>query len=221
MDTDFWHDRWHRGDTGWHLPHVNPLLARHWPRLAIQPDARVLVPLCGKSEDMAWLAGQGYRVIGVELSPAAAQAFFDEHGWTVDITRIGAFHRYCSGPVEILCGDYFALDTATLGPVGAAYDRGALVALPPAMRERYVAQLRTLLPVPVPTLLIAFDYAQQEMDGPPFAVGPGDVARYFGATHAIELLSSVDALTENPRFRERGLGAMTENTFALTPLSAE
>ena len=217
MESNFWHERWQRGETGWHLPHVHPMLEQGWLRLALPRGARVLLPLCGKSEDMAWLADQGYRVVGVELSADAAAAFFTEHDSTPDIDAVGTFRRFRSSTIEILCGDFFRLDAAQLGAVDAVYDRGALVALPPAMREQYVGQLRTLAPTPLPGLLITLDYPQEQMDGPPFAVSDTDVEQYFGATHTIELLTRTDALNDSPRFRERGVTRMTENAFALTP----
>ena len=217
MESDFWHARWHLGETGWHLPHANPLLARHWPALAIPHGGRVFVPLCGKTEDMAWLAEQGYRVVGVELSEAAARDFFASHNWTPAINDSGALRRFAYGPIEIHCGDYFALDAVALGAIDAAYDRGALVALPPGMRERYVDHLTHLLPHRVNTLLITFDYEQRLMDGPPFSVDHTEVTRHFSPTHSIELLSRSDVLAENPRFRERGLSELQENVFALKP----
>ena len=58
MDEAFWQRRWARNEIGFHLNEVNPYLRRHWPSLKLAQGARVLVPLCGKSLDMAWLADQ-------------------------------------------------------------------------------------------------------------------------------------------------------------------
>lgn len=71
MDTDFWLQRWQDGQTGFHQDEVMPLLQKHWPALQLPKAARVLVPLCGKTLDMHWLAAQGHRVLGVEVSPLA------------------------------------------------------------------------------------------------------------------------------------------------------
>jgi thiopurine S-methyltransferase len=221
MHTDFWHERWDRGETGWHLDGVNPFLERHWPTLGIPAEARVFVPLCGSSEDLFWLAGQGHPVIGVELSAVAVQRFFADHAWTPEMTETRTARSFRAGHIEILCGDYFSIDQASLGPIDAVYDRGALVALPAEMRERYIDHLRSLVPAPATTLLIAFDYAQDQMPGPPFAVREDDLSRFFGETHTIEALSSQDALIDNPHFRDRGVTAMIETAFALTPKSAQ
>ena len=71
MEEAFWQARWAQGQIGFHLQEVNPYLQQHWPSLSIAPGSQVLVPLCGKSLDMAWLAGQGLRVLGVELADRA------------------------------------------------------------------------------------------------------------------------------------------------------
>lgn len=68
MQADFWQARWQRNEIGFHLSEVNPYLLRHWPTLGLSADSRVLVPLCGKSLDLSWLAGQGHAVLGVELA---------------------------------------------------------------------------------------------------------------------------------------------------------
>ena len=43
----------------------------------------VLVPLCGKAHDLAFLAERGHRVVGVELSEIAVRAVFSEHEFEV------------------------------------------------------------------------------------------------------------------------------------------
>ena len=65
MKPEFWKERWVRGEIGFHQAEVEPGLVTHLGGLA---PTRVLVPLCGKSLDLAWLATQGHQVVGVELS---------------------------------------------------------------------------------------------------------------------------------------------------------
>ena len=52
----------------------------YWTQVTGGSEGTVLVPLCGKSLDMIWLAQQGHRVIGVELSDVAVESFFSENG---------------------------------------------------------------------------------------------------------------------------------------------
>lgn len=75
MQPEFWH-KWESNQIGFHLPEVNPYLQRHWSQLTLPTQARVLVPLCGKSLDLLWLAGRGHPVLGVELSQKAIEDFF-------------------------------------------------------------------------------------------------------------------------------------------------
>mgnify|MGYP006186955445 CR=1 FL=1 len=141
MHEDFWQERWARNEIGFHLREVNPYLQRHWPDLGLAAGAQVLVPLCGKSLDMAWLAGQGYRVLGVELAESAVIAFFAEQELTPEVDQYGAFRRYRAGAVELLCGDFFALQAADVAACAGLYDRAALIALPQEMRSSYLSVL--------------------------------------------------------------------------------
>ena len=215
MREEFWQERWDRGEIGFHLKDVNPLLRRHWPALEIPAQSCVLVPLCGKSLDLAWLAGQGLRVLGVELSEKAVEAFFAERDLVPEITRQGAFTVYRSESIEIFCGDFFALTAQDLGDCRALYDRAALIALPEEMRRRYVAHLTAILPADCTALLVTLDYPQEQMDGPPFAVSDVLVHELYDAHWRIELLDAVDALEGNWKFIERGLTRLEERCYRL------
>ena len=143
MKPEFWKDRWARGETGWHQDEVEPGLVAHLGGLA---PTRVLVPLCGKSLDLAWLSSQGHEVIGIELSEIAVRAFFAEHALPVSESRRGAFTAFSSGTVTILLGDFFDLRPEDLGgTIGALYDRAALIALPAEMRARYARKITELV----------------------------------------------------------------------------
>lgn len=215
MEHDFWHRRWSKNEIAFHQGDINLHLQELWPQLGAAPGAAVFVPLCGKSLDMAWLARQGYRVIGVELSPLAVSDFFAGQGLVPEVEETPPFQRYRAGGVEILVGDFFALKPDHLQGAAAVYDRAALIALPPTMRPRYAAHLATLLAPGARTLLITFEYPQEEMDGPPFSVGEQEVRTLFGGTAAIERVRRLEVLAEHPRFVERGLSRLTETVYRL------
>lgn len=216
MHQDFWQQRWARNEIGFHSGEVNPYLQRFWPTLSIPVGAQVLVPLCGKSLDLAWLAALGYRVLGVELAEAAVQAFFSEQGLDAEIDQVGAFRRYRAGAIELLCGDFFNLTAADLVECRALYDRAALIALPAQMRERYVAHLTSVLPSGCEGLLVTLDYPQEQMPGPPFAVGEAQVQQLLAAPQwSVRLLETRDVLGENWKFLQRGLGQLDERVYQL------
>jgi thiopurine S-methyltransferase len=216
MDQDFWQQRWARNEIGFHLSEVNPYLQQFWSVLNVPAGAQVLVPLCGKSLDMLWLAEQGYRVLGVELAEAAVQAFFSEQGLVAEINQVGEFRRYRSGAIEVLCGDFFSLTAADLLECRALYDRAALIALPAPLRERYAAHLAAILPPGCAGLLVVLDYPQEQMPGPPFAVGEAEVQRLLAAPQwALQVLEARDVLGENWRFLQRGLSQLSERVYRL------
>jgi thiopurine S-methyltransferase len=215
VDPDFWHRRWAEGRTGWHREAFNPHLEIHWPRLGLARGTRVFVPLCGKSRDMLWLAGEGYRVLGVEISPIAVQAFFAENSLSPKVELEVAFTRYAVDEIEILCGDLFNLTPDHLAGVGAVYDRASLIALPPPTRKRYAAHLVNLLPGQASVLLITLAYAQNEMEGPPFSVVEAEVRRLYEPRFAITRLATMDVLADSARYQDRGLSRLEEHVFLL------
>ncbi|MDP3816602.1 thiopurine S-methyltransferase [Pseudomonas sp.] len=215
MHAEFWQARWTRSEIGFHSPEVNPYLQRHWPSLGLAEGARVLVPLCGKSLDLAWLAGQGYRVLGVELAQKAVEDFFSEQQLQPQISQVGDCALYRAGAVEIYCGDFFALTAQQLGDCTALYDRAALIALPAEMRGRYAAHLTQLLPKGCRGLLVTLDYEQEQMDGPPFAVPDSEVQQLFAEAWQVETLESGDVLGENWTFLQRGLQRLDERVYRL------
>lgn len=217
MDNQFWLDRWNRREIGWHLDEINSHLEEHWPGLGLDREALVFVPLCGKTLDLLWLAGQGHGVIGVEISQAGVDAFFAEHGLTPVVTETPPFRRYQVDQLTVLLGDFFDLTPEHLDGVDAVFDRASLIALPPGMRALYARQLQQLLPRPVNSLLITLDYDQERMSGPPFSVGHEEVRHLFEERYRIEELASIDALDDSPNFRRRGLTALTERVYWLKP----
>jgi thiopurine S-methyltransferase len=216
MQPDFWHQRWRTGQIGFHQPSPNPLLERWWPTLSVPAGARLYVPLCGKSLDMVWLAVRGYAVVGTEISAIAVQEFFGEHGTAPTVDAHGPFRRHRSGAYELLEGDAFALTPSLLGPVHAAYDRAALVALPPETRARYASDFGGLMPQGSRTLLVAFEYDQQVRAGPPFSVQPDEIVRLYGRDFVVEELERVDILDSSPKFAAQGVRALHEVAWSLT-----
>jgi thiopurine S-methyltransferase len=216
VDEKFWLNRWQDNAIPFHRAETNHYLMKYFHRLALGRGDEVLVPLCGKSVDMRWLAGRGCRVIGVELSEIAVRDFFREQRITAAERRDGAFLILEGEGVALLCGDFFALEKAHAERVAAVYDRAALIALPAGMRERYAEHLLSLLAPRVPILLLTFEYPADEMDGPPFSVGEAEVRRLFSAKRRVTCLETLDRLAEEPRLAERGATRLEEHAFLLT-----
>jgi thiopurine S-methyltransferase len=215
MDPDFWLSRWQEDRIGFHQDRPTPLMLKHWGSLGLAAGARVFVPLCGKSLDMAWMASQGLRVLGVELSQRAVDAFFAEHGLqpAVDDTAYG--RRYSAGPIEIYQGDAFGLDHALLADCAAVFDRAAIIALPRPLRERYVHELYARLPAGCRGLLITLEYPQHEKDGPPFSVEEPEVRELYARDWRVETLERRDILDTQPAFVAEGVTALDTVVYRL------
>ncbi len=215
MEKDFWLERWEKKETGFHQEDFNPHLQKFWKELRIPQGCEVFVPLCGKSLDLLWLRNAHHRVLGVEISSLAVRSFFEENGMRPAHGHIGKFEFCEAEGIGILCGDFFDLEEEDLARVGAVYDRASLIALPPEMRERYAEHLAKILPVGTRILLIALEYDQSEMSGPPFSVSEEEVEALFGGFSEVKKIASIDALEANPRFRMRGATRLLENVFLL------
>ncbi|WP_039786970.1 thiopurine S-methyltransferase [Herbaspirillum huttiense] len=215
MKAEFWLERWRDGRTHFHQSRVTPLLQKYWPALALPQGSQVLVPLAGKSLDMLWLAEQGHRVLGVELSELAVEQFFDENRLQPQIRESAYGRHYTAGDVEIICGDIFKLDAALLSACVGVYDRAALIALPPDMRARYVEEIYGRLPAQARSLLITLEYDQEKMEGPPFSVAEEEVLRLYAPHSDAVAIDRRDILEKEPKFLERGLRALDTVVYRL------
>ena len=216
MRGDFWLKRWEDNEIRFHQDRVNTYLERFWNQLGLQRSGQVFVPLCGKSRDLLWLSNEGHPVLGVEISPIAVEAFFNENDMAASRRIEPRFTRWYHGSTELLCGDFFDLGVLELQGVTGVYDRASLVAFPPEQRKSYVSHLTSLLPDDVGMLLVATEYPNHEMEGPPFSVSEDEICELYRDSFNVCLVHVHEALNENPHFRERGLSKFEEKVYLLT-----
>jgi len=216
VDAEFWHNRWQDNLIPFHKERTNHYLEKYFHRLGLADGDRVLVPLCGKSVDMRWLREQGCTVTGVELSDIAVRDFFSEQGITASQRQDGDFQVLEGEGISLLSGDFFALDSTHTANVSAVYDRAALIALPDAIRARYVDHLLSLLAPEVPMLLLTFEYPAYEIDGPPFSVDEAQVRDLYANRRKVTHLETLDRLKDEARLADRGATQLHEHAFLLT-----
>ena len=191
MDAKFWKDKWERNEIAFHESDANPSLVKYFAQLSLARGSRVLVPLCGKTLDIAWLLSHGYRVAGVELSEIAVGQLFEGLGLKPQRSKSGNVYHYSAQSIDIFLGDVFAVSREVLGPVDAVYDRAALVALPQDMRERYTKHLIKMSDN-APQLVISYEYDQRVIGGPPFSVSNDEMRRHYTDRYVLTLLVSSD-----------------------------
>lgn len=242
-----WNGRWSAGQIGWHLQEVHPKLKTYLGDLVPSPadpkggmGSRVLFPLCGKTVDMAFLARQGFRVLGVDSVFTAIEEFAKEQSElstpfpvqlppAIDPTKFRAHAVIVSPaaglnsdeepppPVILVEGDFLALGGAeaeALMPFEAAFDRGSLVAVDPRDRREYARALTGLVAPGGRVLLITTEhdaFADGRL-GPPFEVLESDVRTLFEAGFEVRQLHRQDIVD----FRERGCTRSAEAAYLLT-----
>ena len=210
---EFWHNRWHTQQIGWHRAVYNDMLLKHWPSINADEGSQVIVPLCGKSLDMLWLAEQGYSVVGLEMVEEAVMAFFKENSLQFGSEKTAAHTKHISQSFTIYQGNVFELEAGTL-TADAWYDRAAMIAIDPSTRQAYVEQIRNQTRPGAVGLLITFAYPQEQMAGPPFALHDEHVFDLFSDGFVVECLETV-SLDDD---KDRGLSNVKSSVFKIIRL---
>lgn len=212
MEAEFWVDSWNKGGTAtsFHRGDVHPYLVKHLPPEFLR-GKNILVPLCGKSNDLTWFRDHGAHVWGIELVDKAIQQFFAEQ--EISYTQPTP-QRYEAERLTILNQDFFSITPEIVGRVDLVYDRAALVALPSEMRMRYIAQINRLVPPGGQQFINTLEYAPT-LPTPPFSITPQDIQRYYGAEYRIEQLES-PTLPEHRMVAKFNLDFLKEHAFLLT-----
>jgi len=217
-DAAFWQVQWDKSNLFWHRDQCHLKLKKHLDVLTGgQPNRLILFPLCGKAVDMAWLASQGHRVVGVEVTKEACEQFFAEQNMTPVITKIDGFTVYSSqdGRVKIYQGDFFAFTSTYEGKFDAVWDRGALVAIPYEMRVPYVPVIVKLMAPGCNYLLNTFDYDSEKFSGPPHLVTLGEIKQHYGETCSIEMIDKDDTKPADNFKDKDGLYSLVEVVYLI------
>lgn len=82
------------------------------------------------------------------------------------------------------------------------------------MRKQYTEHLKTIATKVNHALLITLEYAQNEMQDPPFSVHENEVRTLFEQEFNIECLFAEDRLEENYNFKQKGLSHLVEKVYS-------
>ncbi|XP_026156109.1 probable thiopurine S-methyltransferase [Mastacembelus armatus] len=218
-----WEERWNEGQIGFHQPHVHQMLESNLDKvLANRTRVHFFFPLCGKTVDMKWLADMGHSVVGVEVSEEAIKQFFEENNLTFSVEPVPTIpgakvYKSSEKNISIYQCDLYNFSSSIEGQFGAIWDRGSLVAINPRDREKYASLIISLMAKDCRYLVDTLLYNPELYKGPPFFVPDEQVHNLFGNRCDIELLQSVDALTDKQK--AWGLDYFTENVHLITPKS--
>ena len=215
INNNYWLKKWNKADTGFNQLKPHFLLLKYFKTLKLPLGSRVFVPLCGKSIDMFWLLEQGYKVVGVELSAIACEAFFNEHQMAFQTHKTDNFVIYSGQNIALICGNFFKLTQAILGEVDVTYDRAALIALSAEVRKKYVSQIFQLIPLKSVIFLITLTYNPDEIEGPPFPVFEEEIILLYKSKRKIQQLYDGVFKKVSPHLQEKGLKKASEQVYTL------
>jgi thiopurine S-methyltransferase len=215
-DATYWLDRWKQQNIGFHKDSFNEELLANAASLGSLDGKTVFVPLSGKTLDMIWFLEHGAKVIGIDLSDMAAEAFFAENNMPFEKQVCGDFFKYSAHNITFFCGDVFGLTSDITGHIDFIYDRAALIALPIQDRSKYIETLCELLPLGGKIFLIAMETDIKQNDTAPFSISKQDVECLFAEKFAIKLLSSRQAADLPKHLVARGMRTAINNTYILT-----
>ncbi|XP_036827197.1 probable thiopurine S-methyltransferase isoform X2 [Oncorhynchus mykiss] len=190
-----WEERWREDQTGWHRPHVNKMLESNIEKvLDGRKGVKFFFPLCGKALDMKWLADMGHSVVGVEIAEKAIKQFFEESNMTYSEETVSALpgakvYKSSERNISLYQCDLYNF-------------------------SRYAALITSLMDKDCRYLLDTLLYNPEVYKGPPFFVPDEQVQSLFGKSCDIELLQSLDALTD--REKARGMDFFTEKVHLIT-----
>jgi thiopurine S-methyltransferase len=206
-----WKERWETGNTRWHKSDVYPVLEKYLDEKILDAfpagGARIFVPLCGKTVDMHYMATKRKvaEVVGVDGVRKAMEEFSRLHPdlnvQTVGASPHGPFEQWKGESITLLQGDFFDVDARVVGgSFDAVWDRGAMVAIDPSLRGRYVQTLGKVLVKPGGRILLSALSHSKRM-GPPFSLEESEVRRLYEGqpwVESVELLESHSAIAQEP-----------------------
>lgn len=195
-----WEDKWATNTIRWHRDDVNDVIKAHGQKLlngdkSCTADMRVLVPLCGKSLDVAFFAENEdvTEVVGVDGIRKALEEFVKEHpDLKIEEEEATELYETFKGKkITLLKGDFFDLtDESTGGKFDAVYDRASLVAISPEMRDRYVEVMQRVISPGGKILLVTVEHDMGS--GPPFSISESDIRNLYESKDWVDSVTQLN-----------------------------
>ena len=160
-ETD-WQERYQTEDTPWDKGEPAPGLVDWLKKQTLDPDARVLVPGCGRGHDASAWAKAGFDTTSMDLA---------------EIALSDAREKYESLPnLAFFPGNF--LDEKPQEPYDVIFEHTLYCAIDPARREDYAKSLPNWLKPGGYFLAIHFIFPLDE-EGPPFGASKDEIINRF------------------------------------------
>jgi len=202
LTVDDWAYRWEQNLIGFHSSETDRYLLKY-ESLLLDEENSVFVPLCGKTNDMIYLADKGHDVFGCEYVQKGVHDFFSENSieYTCEVVDLGCCcvkeYKAKSKQITIYQGDFFSLSSDSVGKFEAIWDRASLIAIHPSKRQDYAEIILDLMCCHGKYLLNTTSMTGVNFTGPPYSASPNEVEELFGKFCDIKLLETTE---EDPTF---------------------
>ncbi len=159
-----WEQRYREGDVHWDRGQASPPLMQYVSRNPLA--GRVLVPGCGRGNDVAALARAGVDVTGLDIAPTAVRE---------------AKARYPDAAERFVVADLFDLAPELRGAFDVVVEHTCLSGMPPEMRVKYRRGVESALKPG--GRIIGVWFINPALDagsaGPPFPLSVAELDRLF------------------------------------------
>ena len=197
FSLDEWKGRWNVGETDWHTKEVRDFVVKYYEQMTNKGELkRVLVPLCGKAQEMLFFYHQGHQVVGIEVSYKACKEFFQDNNikFTEEVDQSTGSECILTSEdknITLFQGDFYKISTKEhIGMFDAILDWNSLIAIEPRKREAYIAAIKLLLRSNGQMLLNTIDYPKEEHGGPPCAITVSEVEELYKGNMKVEFLET-------------------------------
>ncbi|KAK3103184.1 hypothetical protein FSP39_017121 [Pinctada imbricata] len=198
MTTESWIRCWEDPKMDFTAKTVNKLFTDYHDQMLRKPCTRVLVPLCGKALEMKELMMMGHEVVGIEVSPVACKAFFDENGIKYEAKHIDkipgtVFEGSKNGvKARLYSCDYYQFSPEIEGGFEAVWDSGGLNSIEEDDdKKRYIEVLKPLM---APGCVNLTELCQ--ISDCPYNISEEELGSTFGDEFNVKLLTDVEAWQE-------------------------
>lgn len=170
MDSQYWNDRYLKGDTGWDMGAVSPPLKEYIDQL-VDRDIRILIPGGGNSYEAAYLAGQAFSDVTVlDIAPVLVE----------QLRKTFARTR-----VKILEEDFFS----HTGTYDLVLEQTFFCAIDPSRRADYVKHMYSLIKPGGHLAGVLFN-RHFTQEGPPFGGTEREYRELFSPLFDIKTLQT-------------------------------
>ena len=208
MEKDKWLDAWKIKKIGFHQSAYNNAMKEHFDKIDMK-DKTVLIPLAGKSLDILYFLERGAKVIANELSPIAAQEFFEENEIPYSTDKNTHHEIYKAPNLTYYLGDFFALTKHELGKIDFLYDRACVVALPEQMRTKYFKKIEQLITTKTHLFILTYKHDGPKEFGPPFYVPEEEIINNYQAMGHQLQKHEISSRKADGRFEDAGMNTIT------------